>query len=538
MATRAQMIAHKIATWAAQSPQGALTAVLVISPLVLLCVSGALLALLSGPIGIEMLDEIPGYALTRLALLQWSASVGVVALGVMIIFVACWKEAPQFVKALYFSSVAHRVTRHWEAGLSEGSAIRFWIAVGLVGIWVNFEMLAKIPVISCLEPDTVGYLQPSAIRSSGYMFFIDAVVLLTGDMRWLYPVQLNVMLLGFAVFGFAVRRVSASLGAGLIVAIVPMISSGLLILAPAVMSEAVFAALISFHLACVLWALHRPTWLALFGVGLTLGLMIVVRPNGISFVVTVLVLAWVLRHSWRRVVVALGIPLVATIGAQGLYHQHNFGFFGIHKFGAISLVGNYAPLIRADMGSAYPELAADLEQDLAHYSRDFPPFVERSYPFEMAKVAEYTTVGAIYRIVLPAIRKRLNLDEPEAVAFEYDPRITQIAGNLAISAVMNDPWGSFKIVSSNFLSAWDKTLPIRVPISIYFPRCGRMNKEIYTQHTDLITEAGGSDIFTNTTLRTNLNIIGEGGLRLIEWPRLFLGAFQQTLAYLGLVKCA
>ncbi|MEG3618519.1 hypothetical protein V5T82_08650 [Magnetovibrio sp. PR-2] len=535
MATRAHKIAQHIDTWAKQHPQGALTGTLVGSALVLLCTVMAVLALFSGPIGVDILDRFPGTTLSRLAVLQGAASLGVLSFAALAVFVVNWGEAPKVLKVLYLSRWAERIAHRLARGFSEGSTAAFWGAIGLVAVWVNVEMLVRLPIVACLEPDTVGYLQPSAIRSSGYMFFLDAIVTLTGDMKWIYPVQLNLMLLSFATLGLSVRRVVGSFGAGLIVALIPMVSSGLLILAPAVMSEALFAALICFHLAGVLWALRSPSWIVLLGVGLTLGLMIVVRPNGISFMVTGLMLMWMLRHVWRRVVLALALPLIVIIGAQGLYHHYNYAFFGLHKFGAISLSGNFAPLIRADMGSANPELAAQLEQKLAHYSRDFPPFSERGYPFEMAKVAELTTVGAIYRIILPSVRTHLDLAEPKAVAFEYDPRISQITGDLAKSAVLNDPLGAVQIVSSNFISAWNKSLPIRVPMAQYFSRCATMNTDVYAQHAELISGAGGGGTLIEADTLLALSTTGQEGLRLIEWPRLVLGAFQKGLAYLALM---
>ncbi|MCW8914452.1 MAG: glycosyltransferase family 39 protein [Magnetovibrio sp.] len=521
MTSRAQQIALYINAHAKSYPWAFIGVVGVLIVAAFIMWGVAIRVLMLGPIGVELLEAYGESGLNRLSALQLSVFSALVFTGLVGVLTHCrWG----------LISIQ---------GLLEQSPFRssklYWGLIALLMLLVNVAMLWGLPIIACLEPDTVGYLKPSALRSAGYMVFIDVVVAVTGDLRWVMPIQLNLMLVSFVALGWAVRQHVDSLITGFVVSVVPMLSSSLLILSPAVMSDALFVALICFHISAALWALRSPRWVPLLWVGLSLGLMIVVRPNGISFLVGIGLLVYLLRPHWKRVLVATIVPVVFIAGGQGLYNAATFGFFGLHKFGGISLVGNYAPLIRADMGGEYPEFNAELADKLTKYSVDFPAFEQRGYPYEMAEVAANTAVGAIYKIILPSIRERFGLPEPEAAAFEYDPRINQLAGEIALTAVFNDPWGALKIVTSNFITSWHLTLPVRVPMSIYYPRCLDMSQKLTAQYPDLIHTKMNMDIYQSADLAQKMKMVADEGIRLIEYPRLLISVIQSPLAYIAML---
>ena len=415
-----------------------------------------------GPIGIELQKPFLNTLLSRLAALQLSAFLSLAFMGAFIALSINWRSAPRGLRTFCCVGAWHRLAQSFKHRSSlqnlRGKVWLFWLVVGFAILWANMAILIDLPVIACIEPDTIGYLRPSALRSAGYMLFIKAVVGVTGDLKWVVPIQLNLMLCSFAALGWEARNILRSQTMGLVVAILPILSAGLLILAPTVMTEALFVALICCHLAAVLSVLRQYHPFMMLLAGLTLGLLIVVRPNGISFLVGIPLLVFFFKDRWRIVMLAMAAPVTAIVLAQCAYHFHTFGFFGLHRFGGIALAANAAPLITANMPSTYPDLAKELEQRFRTYYVDFPTFAKRSYPFEMARVASLTAVGAIYSQILPAIRAKLGLPDPETVAFEYDPRIDSIAGSLAVSAIRNDPWGFAKIVSSNYIANWHATL--------------------------------------------------------------------------------
>lgn len=517
MMTRAEIITASIHNGAMRRPRLFFVCLTSCVLGVVLTSGVALIALLSGPIGLELQQPFLSTSISRLVTVQMSASLSLVLFMVGLVLAVSWRAPGQ------------------RFSCPDAPPWLFWLGVIVAAVWANWAMLVDLPVLACIEPDTIGYLQPSALRSSGYMLILKALVAVTGDLKSIVPLQLNVLLVAFGTLGWAVRRTLHSQAAGLVVAVVPMLSSGLLILAPTVMTEAFFVALIGFHLAAVLCVFYRLNGLNLALVGLTLGLMIVVRPNGISFLVGLPLFVFFFKDRWRLVVSATLSPIVAIVLAQGLYHQQTFGFFGLHQFGGISMIGAAAPLITGDMPSDYPELAQDIERRFKGYYVDFPPFEDRAYPFEMAHVASLTAVGAIYYQALPAMRSSLNLPEPDVMVFEYEPRLNAIAMSLALSAIRNNPWGFAKIVTSNYIANWHRTLPIRVPMSMYYPRCLKMAQQVGAQYEAYFSQVTDLAQYQNVALSDAVAKVGAAGLRAIETPRLVVGVFQKTLGYLALV---
>ena len=531
--SRAQILAERIDAFADTHVSAFGVGLAVLFALFSGALSLAVWAVSSGPVGPELLDDVAALGLSRLSVLQLSLFTALIVGLVLIGLIACWRNAPGWLRLAAFSAVILRVLRRLGEGSNPGSAKHYALVVGGVAAIVNVAMLWDLPVVACLEPDTVGYLEPSMIRSAGYMVFLDVVVALAGDLRWVYPLQLNLMLAGFAVLGWSVRAHLGSWWAGVIVAIAPMLSAGLLILTPAIMTEAVFVALICFHLAAVLWALRSPGWAALILAGTSVGLMIVLRPNGLSFVLSLAFLLYVLRAQWGRIVVGFGVPVLALLLLQGAYNQAAFGFFGLHQFGGVSLVGNFSPLIRADMGGEHPDLNAKLVTALDRYSH-FPDFEDRSFPYEMAEIAALTAAGSIYKVILPEIRQKLDIPQPTAVAFERDPRVNAIAGDLSRAAILNDPWGAFQIVTSNFIGNWHLTLPVRVPMSIYFPRCVDMSLDLARKHPDMVAAHTDVEFYQSARITQAMNAVRADGLRWIEAPRLVISALQKPLGYVAL----
>jgi len=526
MSTRAAQLSASVNALACKAPRtfGVALAAGVVAALAALAVG--LAALLSGPIGVELKGPFWGTSLSRLRVVQMAIPLGFVVIAVV---GGAWRLGPR-----------GRCWRapwqpHWEGSFLHRQCSRqhpglFWLVLVLAAVLVNVAMLVNVPVVAFVEPDTLGYLRPSALRSGGYMMILKAVLAVSGDLNWIVPLQLNVMVVSFAVLGGMAGAVLRSQVAGLIVALVPMLSSGLLILAPTVMTEAFFVALICFHMAAVLSVFRRLNWINVSMVGLTLGLMIVIRPNGISFLAGVLVLVFFFRARWRLIAAGTIAPVVVLVMAQGIYHQQTFGFFGLHKFGGISLAGAAAPLIKADMETEYPDLAAALEQSLKDYYVDFGAFEKRTYPFEIADAASQTAVGAIYGQILPAIRAHLGLPTPRVMAFEYDPRINAIAGALGLDAIRSDPWGFVKIVTSNYIENWFATLPIRVPMAIFYPRSLEIARQVAAQYGETLYLVMNPSVYSDQRLGARIADVGDDGLRWIEAPRLIIAVFQLSLA--------
>ena len=535
MATRIQRASESVDRFASRQPQ-VFTAVLAAC---LLAGAGAmflaLTALLDGPIGVELKQRFWQTGYSRLLVLQISAFAACCFWAAFFALALGWRTAPLWLRAVVARRIWCRLAQRLERPMEPGRPALYWGCVAAAALWANAAILHFLPVIACVEPDTVGYLGPNPIRSAGYMLIVKAVVGLTGDLKWLVPVQLNVMLLSFATLGWVLRGALRSGILGIVAAAVPMLSSGLLVFAPTIMSEAFFTALVCFHVAAVIALFRRHDPAVAIAAGVTLGLMIVVRPNGLSFLAGVPLVVFFSKENWRSSVLCLTVPVALIVVAQCGYNQKTFGFFNLHQFGGVSLAANAAPLLRAEMASEYPELAARLGPSLAHYARDFPPFEERGWPFEMAQVASTTAVGAIYYEILPAIRAHLGLPTVQHLALDFDPRINGIAGSLAISAIRHNPFGFIEIVTSNYIANWHATLPIRVPLAIFYPRCLGIAQDVVRKYEALFSRHTDVAQFWDAALLERIEKAGAHGIRPIEWPRMVVGVFQLPLAYLAFI---
>ncbi len=531
MATPIQRASESIDSFATGRPYG----FTVLLAACLLASAGAALlalaALLDGPIGVELKEPFRETGYSRLLVLQISSFVACCFSAAIFALALSWRQAPHWLHAVVAKRAWRHLAQRLDRPIAPGRPALYWAWVAAAAVWANFAMLYFLPVLACVEPDSVGYLDPNPIRSAGYMLIVKAVAGLTGDLKWLVPVQLNAMLLSFAALGWAVRGALRSQTAGIVAAAVPMLSSGLLVFAPTIMSEAFFTALVCFHVAAVIALLQRHDPAVAIAAGIALGLMIVVRPNGISFLAGVPLVVFFSREYWRSCLLSLTVPVALIVVAQCGYNQKTFGFFNLHQFGGISLAANAAPLFKGDMPSEYSELAARLGPGLAHYARDFPPFEDRAWPFEMAQVASITAVGAIYYEILPAIRADLNAPTPRHLALDFDPRIAEIAGSLALSAIRNNPLGFIEIVSSNYIANWHATLPIRVPLAMFYPRCLAIARNVVREYEAQFSRYSDIAHYWDSALANRIEKTGTSGIRPIEWPRMAVGVFQLPLAY-------
>ncbi len=205
MAARIQRASESVDRFAARQPQ----VFTVILAACLLASAGAALlalaALVDGPIGVELKEQFRQTGASRLLVLQISAFVACCFLTAFLALALGWRQAPLWLKALVAKGIWCRLAQRLERPTGTGRPALYWACAAAAALWANVAILYNLPVIACIEPDTVGYLGPNAIRSAGYMLIVKAVAGLTGDLKWLVPVQLNVMLLSFATLGWVVR---------------------------------------------------------------------------------------------------------------------------------------------------------------------------------------------------------------------------------------------------------------------------------------------------------------------------------------------
>ena len=331
----------------------------------------------------------------------------------------------------------------------------FFVGVLVLAVgFVNYDILNATPLLACLEPDSWGYVTTNTLRTQGDQLFLSGIHLIFGDLRWGGPIQLNAMLLSYVAVAFAVRRLFRSNAAGLAVAASLMLSAQLYAWYPKIMAEALFITLIGFHLTAVIYLLDAYSDRWAVAAGVTLAAMVLVRPNGVSFLLGIPVLVILLPKYWRRLLL-LGIgPAVIAVVAQATLNYYQQDFFGLTVFTGPQLVATYGELITADMPSQYPELAAALEARLRPLYAKYPPPDERSFPFGYAAVAASVVTPAQYQYAWPEMTSYVAKLMPDASSTARAQVIDRIGTSLAISAIAHNPVGFLKDVGSSFADYW------------------------------------------------------------------------------------
>ena len=172
-------------------------------------------------------------------------------------------------------------------------AIRSWLLAGLVvGVlaYINYVFWFYTEYRVGLRHDSSQYISWYWLRTPGYPAFISALSGLTGELRWLGVVQLNLLLAAYCALAYQFGRLVDNRVAGIILflllsGIVPLIHFSSLIL-----TEALFAAMICLHLAALCCYLRRRTLWAATCIGATVFLIYILRPNGLPFAASLLLL--------------------------------------------------------------------------------------------------------------------------------------------------------------------------------------------------------------------------------------------------------
>ena len=190
-----------------------------------------------------------------------------------------------------------RATQRWA---SDNSAVLLSLAAVAMLAYINclfgFYTQYRIGLVG----DSEGYVAWYPLRTPGYPAFIHALLALTGDLRWLGVVQLNLLLCSFLALSYGFGHLTGSRLAGLaalllLCTLLPLVKFSML-----VMTESVFAAFICFHLAALCFCLRRTSVLPALCLGATLPLLYMVRPGGALFAAGLLLLFTPPRKSRRK----------------------------------------------------------------------------------------------------------------------------------------------------------------------------------------------------------------------------------------------
>ncbi len=423
------------------------------------------------------------YAVTYPLYVRGTVQAGVFALTTLVVGVwLIWiGQAARFQLARAAWAAGMALNARWEQ-TTLARALPALILPGAIVVinHVMFDLMAWRP---CLLPDSISYLRWSAIRTPGYPLFLQAVLAVFGDARWIVPVQLNLLLLSFAILGWSVGCLFRSRTVGLLIALPLLVTSPLLSESYMVMAEALFIALVCVHVAAVLWLIRTKSGWAGFIAGLTMALAITVRPAGYALLVGVPVLLFLLHGHSRRaqgfLLGGLGLALLAAMAVQ----YARFGTVGTQSFGGIALIGHVAPVITEDVTNEYPALTASIARRLApdvQHLRDLFPLLEHW------QVTEQTYNQLLYEHILPEIGAYVDRTEPGLSGESRAIRGNEVALAIAASAIRKRPvWYAWHTLA-HYTGLWGAVRFAARPFSGHFLNCGQRTVEIIERNKQLL----------------------------------------------------
>lgn len=256
---------------------------------------------------------------------------------------------------------------------------RVWtLAAVFVAILVSWNIEAQrlYPGWINVDWDTSSYLGRSPERTIGYPLMLDAVSLLTGDLRLLLVIQLNAMLGSFFVLAIAIDRLLRSRVTGLAIFILLATSPRLMTFPFNVLTEAPYVTGMCLLLALLCEAARwrsgdavmpsvrwRMAILAL--VGATLAMTELVRPAAFGLAAAALLPVLWARGERLRALAAIALPYLLIIAAASWANERRYGIFATSSMGPVSVLGNIAWNIRAETCPTLPELAERIERRVA-----------------------------------------------------------------------------------------------------------------------------------------------------------------------------
>lgn len=360
--------------------------------------------------------------------------------------------------------------------------IGFAAAVVVVLVIWNTSIWRFAPSWIAAQDDSASYLGAFEMRTIGYPFLLSLIVWVTGDLRALTIVQINMLVFAMAILCLATARVlGASRGAMTsapdaerVRDVHPAWSAGALAMlfmgtsvrafetSFTVMADGPFTAVVCMAAACLGFAAMAPSWRWATASGILVAVAILIRPAGLGLVPAVVLPWWWHRHGTvggdprasRRALRTLLVPallaVVLPLGAESLRNYASRGFFGLSSMGSMSLAGHVAWMITPETVPSEPELAARLQLRLAPVLARRP---DLAWPFEYYLYTSDEYNDLLYNNMIPELKAWQR--EQGSIAGTDPLEIGRVWRKLAMGPVMHRPGVYMKHVLANVVgSTW------------------------------------------------------------------------------------
>lgn len=351
-----------------------------------------------------------------------------------------------------------------QAWLAARGGAFFWLAVAALVIYVNALFWVYTEYRVGVTGDSGGYLGWYPLRGPGYSAFLHLLHWLLGDLRYLGVLQLNLLLLSFGALAYGFGRLTASRWAALALLLLLCMLMPLMLMSAWIANEAVFGALVCFHLAALCCHLRRPSILALVCIGTTIALIYILRPAGLPFAATALALLWFtplpentgpgegkgrgLAMSRTGILASLGLPVLAGLLLLGAINQAAHGRFSVRLQGGVFLLGHVAQLIRAEdgKGTQHERLLRELATELEPYRQKL---AAADRPKDYWRLTSHKS-----EIIWGTLFPKLGPGAGHGPALARFEAMSAAATELSFITIAAHPWEYLRHVAAHYLAAW------------------------------------------------------------------------------------
>jgi hypothetical protein len=340
---------------------------------------------------------------------------------------------------------------------------RKWLAAGLTTIAV-LSVIATVTLpgvyraLPLLSPDSATYLEWSPGRTPAYPAFLAVVRLLSPDLRLLGPIQLIVFLAAAAWCSIAFARVywhpifAVLLGASV------MLHPQLVSYAFAALPESLFAATLCVNLGAVLVASRSARLLPYVFVGLTLALLILLKPSGYGLAAGLLAIALCARpQPLRRVAVVAGV-LGGILGVVATTNQIKHGFFATQAQGGFSLLAHVGQLVEPAQAGPLSEVTNLIAADVNPHREALQSINDLNVYYLFAS-HDYHTIERIVRQRIGAdVERRFGSGTADHRQFPSNPillrEITASGAEIGRRAIAEHPREYIRHVLAQLYGLW------------------------------------------------------------------------------------
>ena len=322
------------------------------------------------------------------------------------------------------------------------------VAAGFVA-YINYLFQHYTGYRIGLNPDSGSYIEWAPWRTPGYPALIHLIHALTGDLRWLGVVQLNLFLLSIITLADAFGRLMNSRYGGIALMVLLFGTMPVIVFSQWIMTETFFTSLVCFHLAAVCHYMRGERRISAVFIGLTVALIYLVRPAGLPFAATIPFLLLLCPKTRGRILVYAGLPMVVGLLSAVSYNGIKHDSLSLNLGGPF-LAGHVAPLLRHGdgEGTRYEPLL----QDLAVKSEEMTDQIAAAdWPDEYWRVSSGFAVPYMWRVYLPTIQRHVADKTPGPAPFK---EIHATAMDLVWIIIKAHPMGYIKHVSANYYGLW------------------------------------------------------------------------------------